>query len=115
MITNAIKFSPDNGSVLISVKELPTQIEIRVSDEGAGIAPDLQKEIFERFKQSGSKEQQSKGAGLGLAIARSLVELHEGRIGVESEVGEGSTFWFRVPRAAESSVAESPEVGRPVV
>jgi signal transduction histidine kinase len=99
LITNAIKFSPPNGSVLIAVKELPTQIEIRISDEGSGIAPELQSEIFERFKQSGSKEQQSKGAGLGLAIARSLVELHEGKIGVESQVGEGSTFWFRVPRA----------------
>ncbi|MBS2002956.1 MAG: ATP-binding protein [Candidatus Obscuribacterales bacterium] len=99
LITNAIKFSPENGSVLIAVKELPAQVEIRISDQGSGIAPELQAEIFERFKQSGSKEQQSKGAGLGLAIARSLVELHDGRIGVESKVGEGSTFWFRVPRA----------------
>ncbi|CAN5434968.1 hypothetical protein BH10CYA1_BH10CYA1_37280 [soil metagenome] len=104
LITNAIKFSPDSSSVLISVKELPTQVEIRIADQGAGIAPELQAEIFERFKQSGSKEQQSKGAGLGLAIARSLVELHEGRIGVESEVGKGSTFWFRVPRSVEPPV-----------
>ncbi len=104
LITNAIKFSPVDSSVLISVKEHPNQIEIRISDQGEGIAPELQAEIFERFKQSGSKEQQSKGAGLGLAIARSLVELHEGRIGVESEVGKGSTFWFRVPRFVEPPV-----------
>lgn len=100
LIVNAIKFSPENGSVLLSVKEMPAQVEIRVSDQGAGIPQELLGEIFERFKQSGSKEQQSKGAGLGLAIARSLVELHEGRIGVESTVGEGSTFWFRIPRPA---------------
>jgi signal transduction histidine kinase len=72
-------------------------IEVRVSDQGSGIPPEKQSVIFEKFKQSGRNDAGEKaGTGLGLAICKAIVEAHGGTIGVESTIGEGSTFWFRL-------------------
>src|SRR4030095_452651 len=97
LVGNAIKFT-DHGEVTLAVKlryETATHAAIRVSvsDTGIGIAGERQKEVFESFTQiDGSMSRQYSGTGLGLAICRQLTTLLEGEIGVESEVGSGSTF-----------------------
>jgi signal transduction histidine kinase len=71
--------------------------QVAVTDTGPGIGPEDQAAIFEEFQQVGTTTRQPAGTGLGLAIAKRIVELHGGRIGVESAVGRGSTFTFTVP------------------
>lgn len=79
--------------------ETPDGVEVQVEDQGRGIPESHRDAVFERFRQVEVSDAASqRGAGLGLAIAKSIVEMHGGRIGVESEPGRGSTFWFRIPR-----------------
>jgi len=102
LVGNALKFT-EQGRVTISVE--PEQadqahvfLRFCVTDTGQGIAPAAQASIFEAFTQAdGSSTRHHEGAGLGLAICRQLIELMGGKIGVESEPGQGSTFWFKVP------------------
>ena len=97
LINNAIRHTPNGGS--IDVRALPTDgvVRFEVSDTGEGILPEHQRYLFERyFRVPGSN---SKGAGLGLSIAKEMVEAHGGQIGVKSERGKGSTFWFTIPSA----------------
>ena len=97
LINNAIRHTPSGGS--IDVRALPTDgvVRFEVSDTGEGILPEHQRYLFERyFRVPGSN---SKGAGLGLSIAKEMVEAHGGQIGVKSERGKGSTFWFTIPSA----------------
>ena len=70
-----------------------------VSDDGPGVAPEDQVRIFEEFQQAAAGRQQGEGTGLGLALSKRLVELHGGRIWVDSEVGQGSRFVFTLPQA----------------
>lgn len=112
LIGNAIKFT-DSGSVStkVWVEEADGKhiLHGRVTDTGAGIPEDLQPILFERFRQAdSSKRKRHRGAGLGLAICKELVELMDGDIGVESDPGSGSTFWFWVPveRAAPEKNAQ---------
>ena len=72
-------------------------VEISVTDTGVGIAPEDQATVFEEFRQVGSAAKKVEGTGLGLAISRKFIELHGGRIWVESQVGKGSTFAFTLP------------------
>jgi signal transduction histidine kinase len=99
LIGNAVKFSSSKGRVNISVhKNGAAWVEVSVADTGPGIAPDESNKIFDEFyqvRQSGEKK--SRGVGLGLAISKKLVEMHGGKIWVESVVGKGSTFSFTVP------------------
>ncbi|HET9227485.1 MAG TPA: PAS domain-containing sensor histidine kinase [Thermoanaerobaculia bacterium] len=100
LLSNALKFSPRGSTVRLRALEIPDGVEVQVEDQGRGIPPSHHKTIFERFRQVETSDSASqRGAGLGLAIARSIVEMHGGRIGVESEPGKGSTFWFRIPRS----------------
>ena len=98
LVGNALKFTGENGTISIAIQNGPEEIQISVSDTGAGIAEENQARIFERFQQvnrvDGGGE---KGTGLGLAIAKELVELHGGKILVQSELGKGSTFSFTLP------------------
>lgn len=97
LLSNAIKFSPQNSIVFISLERAKGEVEIRIKDQGPGIAEDEQELIFDKFQQSrSSKEIKTKGTGLGLAIAKGFVEAHSGTVGVESVPGEGSTFWIRL-------------------
>lgn len=102
LLSNAIKFSPKNGTVMLDVVQRDKFIELRIIDEGPGIPKEDVGLIFEKFRQSATAKQSSmKSTGLGLAIVKAIAEAHGGEVGVESEVGKGSTFWIRVPADAE--------------
>jgi signal transduction histidine kinase len=98
LITNAVKFSPVDSSVTISARTKGDLVELRITDQGCGIPPQYRESIFDRFRQVRATDATQKGGtGLGLAICKAIVEQHGGSIGVESEEGKGSTFWFTVP------------------
>ena len=101
LLSNAIKFTPQNGRVDVSARLDDGQVEIAVADTGPGIAPEYLEMIFAEFEQA-TDGRQGEGTGLGLPLSRKLVELHGGRLWVESEPGHGSTFSFTLPvEAAE--------------
>ncbi|MFT5429387.1 MAG: PAS domain S-box-containing protein [Myxococcota bacterium] len=94
-LSNAIKFSPAGSLITVSVTADVTQVRVAVTDQGQGIAAEDHDTVFERFHQLDSSATRGKGGtGLGLAICKALVEQHGGTIGLDSEVGVGSTFWF---------------------
>ena len=98
LLANAIKFSARGSTIEVSAAETAGAVEIRVKDQGRGIPASSIDTVFDRFKQVERADRTDKGgSGLGLAICKSIVEAHKGTIGVESEVGAGSTFWFRIP------------------
>lgn len=98
LIDNAIKFSPRDGRVMISSWTSPTEAGVQVTDEGAGIPPDLHERVFDRyFRVDGSRARRTGGSGLGLAIAHAVVAAHGGRIGVESRAPGGSAFTVTLP------------------
>lgn len=98
LLSNAIKFSPDEGVINVTAKSNNSEMEFRVSDQGRGIPEELRQEIFDRFVQVEKSDETIRGgSGLGLAISKAIVEQHGGTIGVESELGKGSTFWFKLP------------------
>ncbi|HIN64689.1 MAG TPA: PAS domain-containing sensor histidine kinase, partial [Candidatus Obscuribacterales bacterium] len=100
LLANAIKFSPKGGIVTITTELEPGAVKVNVTDHGAGIAEADIAHIFDRFRQvAPSKTGVKGGTGLGLAICKAILEQHNGSVGVESQVGEGSTFWFRIPGA----------------
>ncbi|MFH0800155.1 MAG: ATP-binding protein [Pseudomonadota bacterium] len=101
LLGNAIRYTPRGGEVSLSVAKKPGRIEVSVSDTGVGISPDEQRSMFERFHQIGrTYGPGEKGLGLGLPIAKQLVELHGGTIGVTSVPGKGSRFYFYLPLSA---------------
>jgi signal transduction histidine kinase len=108
LISNAYKFTPEGGRITVSAEDSGETITVAVTDTGIGIPKDYVNQLFERFKQvPGTREKMGgpKGTGLGLAIAKGIVEAHGGKIWVESEVGQGSSFKFTLPKAAtEASV-----------
>lgn len=98
LIGNAIKFSPDGGTVAVSLHKQDDGIRIDVADSGIGIPKDKHQRIFDRFYQvDGSSRRRFGGTGVGLAIAKRIVDAHGGALWVESEVGEGSQFMFTLP------------------
>ena len=98
LLSNAVKFTPDGGQVGLNAVLADGCVEISVSDTGIGIAPEDREAIFEEFRQVGKDPAQKReGTGLGLALAKRFVELHGGKIGVQSEVGRGSTLTFTLP------------------
>jgi signal transduction histidine kinase len=98
LLSNAVKFTPEGGRIGISAWQSNGGVEISVSDSGIGIAQEDQANIFEEFRQVGGDYAHKKeGTGLGLTLAKKFVELHGGKIWVESEVGKGSTFTFTLP------------------
>lgn len=105
LLSNAIKFSGEDSKITIECIDSPGWVETRVSDRGRGIPQSHRTLIFERFQQVDSADSRKKGGtGLGLAISKAIIEQHGGTIGVESELGKGSTFWFRLPMARPRSV-----------
>jgi CheY-like chemotaxis protein/anti-sigma regulatory factor (Ser/Thr protein kinase) len=111
LLSNAVKFTPKNGRVRVSVQSVGSQVEVGVSDTGLGIDAAFLPHVFNRFSQRDSSSTRAvRGLGLGLAIARQLVELHGGSVQAESPgAGQGSTFTVKFPR---SPVTETPANGR---
>jgi CheY-like chemotaxis protein len=102
LLANAIKFTPDGGSVDLFIAPANGHMEVRIVDTGQGIRPDFLPHVFERFRQAdGATTRRHSGLGLGLAIVRQLVELHGGTVHAASEgEGRGATFTVRLPMAA---------------
>ena len=110
LIGNAIKFTPAEGEICVSCKRTGLEgekVQISVSDTGEGIAPEKINTIFERFSQIHNQDR--RGIGLGLYIAKMMVEEHPGRIWVESKLGEGSTFHFTLPLSSGAIYEAKPE------
>jgi PAS domain S-box-containing protein len=104
LVNNAVKYSPDGGKVTLSTRSEDGFALVSVADTGLGIPPDEIGHVFERFRRVRSGAAQSiPGTGLGLTIVKQIVEMHGGKIWVESAVGHGSAFHFTIPLAAEDS------------
>ncbi|MBC7997427.1 MAG: PAS domain-containing sensor histidine kinase [Leptolyngbya sp.] len=103
LISNAVKFSPENSIVTIQSKDLGDQAEISVIDAGPGVPLRMQTQVFQKYRQLKTSRDRAQGFGLGLAICKTIVELHGGTIGVESRGEGGSRFWFRLPKAPVDS------------
>jgi signal transduction histidine kinase len=101
LLSNAVKFTPAGGRVDVSAARVDGEIQLAVADTGPGIAPEDLDRIFEEFQQTDVGAKHHEGTGLGLALSKRLVELHGGRIWVESEVGGGSRFVFTLPVTQE--------------
>jgi len=98
LVSNAVKYTPDTGKITVALETQGDAVKCTISDTGIGISKPEQKNIFEKFSRGDWKIQYNRqGIGLGLAIAREIIGLHEGTIGVESEVGRGSLFYFTLP------------------
>jgi PAS domain S-box-containing protein len=101
LVSNAVKFSPPESTVEIAAGEVGDYLEVKVIDQGRGVPEKFRQTIFDRFRQVEAADATKKGGtGLGLAICKAIVEQHGGTIGVDSEEGKGSTFWFRIPKSA---------------
>jgi len=109
LLSNAIKFSPLRGTIEIGAERTAGgDIRFFVTDHGRGIPPDFRDRIFDKFTQADQGEQRESGTGLGLSICKLLVEHHNGKVGFNSEVDVGSTFYFELPEHKERDEARSP-------
>jgi signal transduction histidine kinase len=97
LVSNAVKFTPEGGRIDVRAGIVDGMAEISVTDTGVGIAPEDHGAVFEEFRQVGKADKNAEGTGLGLALCQKFVELHGGRIWVQSQVGVGSTFTFTIP------------------
>jgi signal transduction histidine kinase len=103
LLSNAVKFTPAGGAVDVATARVNGEVKVSVTDTGPGIAPEDHERLFDEFQQADAGIEQREGTGLGLALSKRLVELHGGRIWVESEPGRGSTFAFTLPARGPSS------------
>jgi signal transduction histidine kinase len=101
LLSNALRFTPEGGAVQVKVSQPgPEWLKVRIRDTGPGIPPEALPNVFERFyraDQSRARDSGQEGTGLGLAVARSIVQAHGGAIGVESQPGHGTSVWFTLP------------------
>lgn len=100
-LTNALKYAPIDQVISVRLEVATSITRVSVRDQGPGLTPEQQQQVWERFYQAGTPRHQGPdgGLGLGLAIAKAIVEQHQGRVGIESALGQGSTFWFTLPLA----------------
>ena len=106
LLTNAAKFTTNNGNISVKVFKEANRLVVQVRDDGIGIPADAQQNIFKPYNRASSDRQRHPGLGLGLALSKEIVELHGGKIWVESEPGKGSTFSFSLPQNARKSATE---------
>ena len=97
LLSNALKFTPEGGRIDVGARLDGEMAEVSVTDTGIGIALEDQGAVFEEFRQVGTADKKAEGTGLGLALSRKFIELHDGQIWVKSELGAGSTFMFTLP------------------
>lgn len=97
LITNAIKYSPDANRIHVSLESSPSEVTAQVIDEGMGMSRDQQQKVFTRFYQVEGTSKMA-GLGLGLYLSKEIVQRHGGHIGLNSDLGKGSTFYFSIPR-----------------
>jgi len=112
LLSNAYKYAPD-APVFIRATPLPDFVRIEVQDEGPGISAEHVHHLFERFYQVPSNHRSLRGTGLGLYICRKIIEAHRGEIGVESQPGAGSRFFFTLPLATSGSLTPSENTHEP--
>ena len=114
LLSNAVKYNRENGKVTIGVEETAgDMLRIAVSDTGEGIPENKQSELFKPFSRLGAENSTIEGTGIGLVICKDLIERMDGFVGMESEIGKGSTFWFELPVAKNDLEAPSGEIGKP--
>jgi signal transduction histidine kinase len=122
LISNAVKYSPEGGTVELVVLEVDGKVRLEVTDHGLGIPPEDQPRVFTKFFRGQANDSGIPGTGLGLAVSREIVEAHHGRIDFVSARGRGSTFWVELPKYTAPAQpgprrpeAEEPERPEPVV
>ena len=98
LLSNAIKFTPPHSEVLLQVEPVDSGVKFSIIDTGPGIASDQIAKLFQRFGQLNTIPTEFRSSGLGLSIAKAIVEQHGGKIGIVSELGKGTTFWFTLPK-----------------
>ncbi|MNL14902.1 Histidine protein kinase DivJ [compost metagenome] len=97
LLSNAVKFTPSGGSVTVTAEALGSTLELTVADTGVGVAPEDLARLGRPFEQAGGAEQRAQGTGLGLSLVRSLAELHQGTMAIDSTPGEGTAVTVRLP------------------
>jgi signal transduction histidine kinase len=107
LISNAVRYTPRGGNITLDAKLADGYVHFTVADTGTGIAKEYQERIFEKFFQV--PDSGPKGTGLGLYIATEIVRAHGGEIGVDSEPGKGSIFWFTLPAAKRTDMKGEPK------
>jgi len=97
VLSNAIKYSPDNKEIRLNAERFGDEVKISISDHGKGIAKEHLDQVFTQFYRVASKDNQTEGLGLGLYLCKEYVEAHHGKIWAESEVGKGTTMHITLP------------------
>jgi two-component system CheB/CheR fusion protein len=97
LVNNAVKYAPESREITIHIERLNNIAKVSVTDKGPGVTPEKQAHLFERYYQANDKGNTYSGLGLGLYISAEIIRKHGGEIGVDSEMGKGSTFWFTLP------------------
>ncbi len=116
LLSNAIKYNREGGQVTLSCEQAPNgRVRLSVRDTGPGISPEGVARLFVPFERLGQEHGEVEGTGLGLAVSRRMAEAMEGRVGAESQEGEGSTFWVELPGATCSVAAEAVGAGAPML
>ena len=111
LLSNAVKYNSDQGAVEVKCNESTSgRIRVSVSDTGAGLSPEQLAQLFQAFNRLGQETGSVEGTGIGLVVAKRLIELMEGVIGVESTVGVGSVFWFELISVVEPSLSKEPSI-----
>ncbi len=111
LLTNSSKFTPPGGKITLRVKQEEAAVIVEVQDTGPGIKEELQERLFNPYYRVEGDRERLSGLGLGLALCKTLVELHGGRIWVESHLGKGSTFSFSIPLDTTHQKPQAAEAG----
>ena len=104
-VNNAVKYAPHSKEILIRIEKVNNMAKVSVIDKSPGISPEKIPHLFDRYYRVDSSGSQYSGLGLGHYISAEIIKKHSGEIGVDSELGKGSTFWFTLPTMQRAEVA----------